>query len=267
MAKIKANERKSLMDYAVSIATRGRTHIVKATVEAYLNQTEPPKKIVLVDNNTDPKISGFLYDNVKTLDLNIDVIETDSDKLTDAAGTNRALQYLKDDFEYIMKADDDLVPEPDFMEHMCSSMQIEDAVVAVGGYYPSLETTIVNFMKDKGVVTGDSYSQHLQFFHWYGKDMVMRSHHLYSSFLYKVKSALEIGGYPDYYTLVRHETDFSLRLNKIGVILINTKARAWHYKCEGGSRTLETEERKAIMKADVVLFEKTMKEAGIDPKY
>ena len=254
------------MDYAISIATRGRTHIVKATVEAYLNQSLKPSQILLVDNNTESDITEFLNSEVGNLE-GVEVIKSTSDKLTDAEGTNTAFNQLKDSYEVIMKADDDLMPRPSFMSKLVKCMEDDKDVKAVGGMYPTLGSTASCFMTPDGIAIPDNNPRHIQFFHWIGENQLIKTHHLYSSFLYKTESAKMIGGYPNMYNLMRHETDFTLRLNTIGTLLINTEALAWHYKCEGGSRVLTEEEQQIKIKQDLETFNKRMFEVGINPSY
>lgn len=265
-----------MIDYMVGLSTRNRKVILNKCLQEFLVQKNPPRKFIICDNNDEGGVSEYIQNLAELYEI-VEVIKNDCDNKGDAKGSELIYERYKDEFEYILKWDDDLIPDDYCAYHLCKTMEDAENVVAVGGMYPKLgETKTCYFNRENQIVVPDGNSRHVQFFNWYnnnfmmwhGEDINIKIHHLYSSFLYSTEAAKEVGGYYSDYIERRHETDFTLRLNTVGNLLICTKARAVHYfSKEGGCRDFDEDESKMNIQRDLELFETRMKEAGIDPDY
>jgi len=253
--------------YAVGIPTRGRHEILYKCINALANQTVPPSLIVVVDNN----------DEIGTLDV---PIPENKDRISlyiavskygksPSAGHQEALDIIREEkFDIAVRWDDDLIPEPDCLGKLVSL--VYNGTTAAGGVYPRPE-----YKEGPFVVSGkppDGNRRHLQFFKWQEDfPLIVMSHFLYSSFAYNVLDAVIAGGFTPEYSCLGHreETDFSLRLNdKSPPLLIHTKAIAYHYVCDSGTRDIkDSQKRKDLIAADELLFLKRMKERDINPDY
>ena len=256
------------------------------TVQAFQNQTFPPEAIAIVDNNDE---FGSLRDDLSTDDTGVFVLKNDyymprekTKRHTGIAqGDQTCLNFFnKFNFKIAARWDDDLVPEPDCMDKLLDLLYVKSKypykVVAVGGMYPgpngiSLEMGDGFSRIEEGVLmTGNGNPRHLQFFRWGGlsEDWIERKF-LYSSFVYKVETANLVGGFCVDYSphSFRADTDFTLRMNEVGRMYVNTGATATHYFETGGTRAIVGKEKQEMKQYDLELFDKRMRMMGIDPNY
>lgn len=261
------------IEYLVGIPTRNREDMLRRTVAAFESQTVPPKHIVIVDNNDQPRIDSLRLMR-GDLSLYEDRILNRFRVLGPEQGHQSAL--LAADFwgvPYAVRWDDDLIPEPDCMEKLLGVLANKDGdreIAAVGGMYPRplqdrQEEQGEKFSDESG--SGDGDDRHIQFFRWRGEHRVLERKHLYSSFAYDVRKALRAGGFCVEYSRFgqRGETDFTLRLAREGKLLVNTAALAYHHWSPGGRR-MSNGEMAALAGQDNDLFRRRMIAYGIDPE-
>jgi len=254
------------MKYAVSIPTLGKARepVLHETIKAFLGQTSPPDMILVIDNNDEG--------HPVNLPAGERVISARNDYLIpgNTQGCQTGLRILHHlGYEYVARWDDDLVPRSDCMANLIACMKLTDCV-ATGGTYPSIDKLGNCHLSDDGkeLVVPDGFQQHLQFYAWSGKHRYIKQHHLYSSFLYKVRAVQAVGGFCTNYYLQREETDISLRLNEFaGPLYVTTDAVADHKFGKGGTRSITGEEKDRMLNHDIMLFCLRMKTLGIDPNY
>jgi len=272
--------------YGVGIPTLGRDKILLRTVEAFLRQTRPPGHIIIIDNN--PGDHAMVIDAKSSTSQTEVLCTKGKGKKSDASGSQQALGLLSMlGYRTAVKWDDDLIPELDCMEHLVCCVG-KYGCVARGGLYPRTgETRATTIRPVDGVfvdaggrqitypgyymeaVVPDGTPSHIQFFHW---DSVhghwtLNTPALYSSFAYSIPDALLLGGFCTSYSShsYRHETDFTLRLAKVGQLRIDTKAKAEHLLAPGGLRTIDEKEARRMREHDQELFERRMESFGISP--
>ena len=262
--------------YAVFIPTRGRNAHLMMTVVAIMASKFPPSVIILVDNNDEP-------DTLRSEESNIIVVRNETDRKTDAAGSQIGLDWAASlGFETAVKWDDDLVPKPDCLGRLVNHVECGDTVAA-GGLYPK-DGEKRKTLWDKSSrfpITADGDTRHIQFFEVDPPCKVdldlfyVRS--LYSSFAFDVAAAFRIGGFHQGYSKhsFRHETDFTLRLNEAdpelsmgGVnLIVDPQAVAIHRCLPGGVRGFDQKAAMEMRKSDQALFQYRLKTMKIDSEY
>ena len=270
------NTRPTNQRFAVGIPSRGRTDRLVETLEAFFNQTVRPAMIVVIDNNrgNDINLTKVLANTYTPKGTMLVVHNNASRKTSDAEGSQIALEYFNVyDYKIGVKWDDDLVPEPDCMERLLDT----SGYLAVGGMYPKEKITDEHsvkysmFIEGKGVRSGNKEQpSHLQFYPWHPttKHKIIEMPALYSSFMYCVPAANLIGGFAGQeYSQhsYKHETDFTLRLARLGPLAVRTDAAAVHKWSSGGVRSFTEEESIRMHRQDEDTFNKRMKLFGIDP--
>jgi GT2 family glycosyltransferase len=269
------------MRYAVGIPTRGRNEVLLETLGAFQGQTRPPGLVIVVDNNV--SLGGYRGDDgVRPARIAINKADPDlpilvvagRGKLSDASGSQQALEVMtKMGHRVGVKWDDDLVPEPDCMEKLLGVFsEYPDGInrgriTAVGGTYPREGDERLSRLVDWVPTGGDGNRKHLQLFLWGGEGLAeeLVVNHLYSSFAYDVESVNLIGGFCTEYSphSYRHETDLTLRLGRLGDLVVATDAVAVHRVAPGGVRRWDDEERVEMMARDQELFERRMRSMGL----
>lgn len=251
--------------YALHISTRGldRWKILHQWLPRLAWQSEPPALVVIVNNNDDPDRTGA--------DFNLFGVQVlaGCGKRNDADGSAIALGRISDSHHKIaVKWDDDLVPTtPDCLARLVNL--VRGGFAAAGGMYPRFMAPTASGMEEGDYPeSGDLDPRHLQFFDWATPHTVVRRRHLYSSFAYDVNLAVGAGGFcTDYSRLAyRHETDFTLRLDHARPgLAVDTAALAHHLVAPGGVREIGPEDYRRMAAEDATLFDRRMRELGIDP--
>ncbi len=223
--------------------------------------------ILIVDNNDIPSI--YPTDDQETVvhnSLYFPINGRMSDAEAQAIGLRKA---LSEERSVIVKWDDDLEPEGDCIQQLVESVRRGN--VAAGGVYPSFEEERRVCIVDGMLLSPDNNHRHLQFFRWQDeRDKEYPSHHLYSSFAYDPVRAAAIGGWHTEYSLYKHETDFTLRLNKeYGPLMIYPSAIAIHMRqtTTGGTRSFSKVVHEKISRKDQTLFFHRMARLSINPDY
>jgi len=216
-----------------SIATRGRYHsTLPLVLQAVINQTWLPNKIVIFDDNDEPQdmrsnfIYGHLFDQ-----MNIKGIEWEW-----RYATKRGQHFIHQEantmgYDWVWRVDDDCIPEPTVLQSLYShATQIEN-VGAVGGSI--ITGKPVNASKSTGRIENINNEPNIQWDFIKGTREVM---HLHCSFLYRA-------GVHDFNLGLsrvahREETLFTYGLYLKGYkVLTAPYATSWHMKNpEGGIR-------------------------------
>ncbi len=170
--------------------------------------------------------------------------------------------------ELILRMDDDILPEPDFIEKLYSSIDGTDKnIAACAGVYPDAresnnEKCYMPATDDLELAGTDEF-QTIQQKYLHAKPKSVEVKALYSTFLYKRSSLLAIGGFPIIYSPIGNseETDTTYRLFKRGYkLVVDQSAIAWHfYVPSGGIKINDDSTRNKWFNSDVVKWEKRYK--------
>lgn len=208
-----------------SIATRGRYFTTLPLVlNAVMNQTRSPNKIVIFDDNDEPQDmrKEFLYQNF-FWQLNTKGIEWEW-LFAEKKGQHHIHQHANwMGYDWVWRVDDDAIPEPNVLENL--SKHIADDVGAVGGSIlnPPNKPTFINAT---GLIDNIDNEPNIQ---W---GLIVNSRvveHLHCSFIYRA-------GICDYNLGLsrvahREETLFSWGLHQKGYkLLVVPNAVTWHYR-------------------------------------
>lgn len=215
-----------------SIATKGRYFTtLPLVIEAVMNQTKLPNKLVIFDDNDEPKDvrSEFLYQHLFYV--------LDSKKIpwewqfAEKKGQHHIHQRANlMGYDWVWRVDDDAIPEPNVLETLYS--HINDDIGAIGGSVinPPNPPSVLN---STGLMDNIESEPNIQ---WGLIESIKQVEHLYCSFLYRA-------GVHDYNLGLsrvahREETLFSHGLHKKGYkLLVVPNAITWHLKNpQGGIR-------------------------------
>jgi hypothetical protein len=215
-----------------SIATKGRYFTtLPLVIEAVMNQTKLPDKLVIFDDNDEPKDvrSEFLYQHLFYV--------LDSKKIpwewqfAEKKGQHHIHQRANlMGYDWVWRVDDDAIPEPNVLETLYS--HINDDIGAIGGSVinPPNPPSVLN---STGLMDNIESEPNIQ---WGLIESIKQVEHLYCSFLYRA-------GVHDYNLGLsrvahREETLFSHGLHKKGYkLLVVPNAITWHLKNpQGGIR-------------------------------
>lgn len=250
------------MKYAVCIPTIGRKAELFQTLEAVAAQDPAPGLVVVIDQNEDVKFLAGKLPGACSV-----TFVPEGRPRTDPAGSNVGLDLaLSFGYEAVIKWDDDLVPAQGCFAALLATLEAFPDAAAVGGMYPRVGETRPARMEGGAVVVPDGAPNHLQLFPWDGPATLFEVHHLYSSFAYRPGRAAVVGGFCEDYSAVahRHETDFTIRLNEVGGLIVDTSAVAAHLLCEeGGTRRVSPSVRRRMVSEDEALFQRRMKMMGL----
>lgn len=235
-----------------SISTRGRYHTtLPLTLSAVIGQTYRIDKLVVFDDNNDPK------------DVREDPLYKSLFKMLDQKGIawewlfagkkgqhhNHQLANTMG-YEWVWRVDDDAIPEANVLEELMSYAQ--DGVGAVGGAI-LIPGKAFDTSKSTGKIDRIDYEPNLQ---WDKLRGVLEVDHLHCSFLYRA-------GVVDYNLGLsrvahREETLFTHGLKKKGYrVLAVPKAVTWHLKNEEGG--IREEKDLSLYAHDEAIFRNFMK--------
>lgn len=234
-----------------SVCTRGRydNYLAMALLSLAL-QTRTPDHVRIFDDNLEPRdlrenpAYMYIFQLFQKKGIGFDVVfgqkkgQHFNDEMANLSG-----------FDLVWRFDDDEVAEPDCLEKL--EAQMTDDVGAVGCLVLHPDYTTLPPNADNKI---DNLN--LPNIQWFDFEGVKEVEHLHSSFLYragKVHFDLRLSQ-----VSFRGETMFShsLFLNSYK-LLVEPKARVYHFQASGGCRTVEEEEqRKQLYTHDQILFER-----------
>lgn len=220
-----------------SIATRGRYFTTLPLVlNAVINQTRPVDKLVIFDDNDEPKDmrNEFIYQNF-FWQLNSKGIQWEW-VFAEKKGQHHIHQRANwMGYDWVWRVDDDAIPESNVLENLAK--HISDDVGAIGG-------SIINppnqpkYLEATGKIDNIDREPNIQ---WGLIKEPKVVEHLHCSFIYRA-------GICDYNTGLsrvahREETLFTWGLHKKGYkILAVPNAITWHYRNPNGGIRSETKQ-------------------------
>ena len=235
-----------------SIATRGRYHTTLPLVlEAVINQTWLPNKIVIFDDNDEPQDmrKEMIYQHFFQI-MAIKGIEWEW-LFAEKKGQHHIHQMAnRMDFDWVWRVDDDCVPESTVLQSLYSHAIQFPNVGAVGGSI--LTSPLQDTFKSTGLIKNIDSEPNIQ---WNFIDGIREVEHLHCSFLYRA-------GVYDFNTGLsrvahREETLFTYGLYKKGYkVLVVPNAVSWHMKNPQGGIRAET--KKEMYDHDEQIFRNTL---------
>jgi hypothetical protein len=216
-----------------SIATRGRYFTtLPMVIEAVINQTQKPDKLVIFDDNDEPQDlrQHFLYAHLFHI---LDAKRIEWEWLFAGKKGQHHIHQAANEMKYdwVWRVDDDAIPEPNVLENLYK--HIGEGVGAIGGAVvtPPLDGAT---LQSSGKMDNIQVEPNIQ---WGFIAESKEVEHLYCSFLYRA-------GVHDYNLGLsrvahREETLFSYGLHLKGYkLLVVPDAVTWHLKNpEGGIRS------------------------------
>ena len=230
-----------------SVPTRGRYFTTLPIVLAAIaNQTRKVDKLIIFDDNDDPKdMRGeYLYQNLFNM-LNTKGIEWEW-QYAGKKGQHHIHQAAnRMGFEWVWRCDDDAVPDPNVLENLLK--HVSDKVGAVGGAVmtpPAMKYDQPSTGKIEDIFDEPSIQ-------WSPISKVRQVEHLHCTFLYRA-------GIHDFNLGLsrvahREETLFTWGLLKKGyTLLVAPDAVTWHFKNPSGGIRAET--NAALYHHDELIF-------------
>ena len=218
-----------------SVATRGRYRsTLPMVVQAILNQTKLPDKLIIFDDNDEPEDlrTDFLYSHLFHI-LNIKKIKWEW-VFAGKKGQHHIHQLANTSgYDWVWRVDDDAIPEPNVLETLASHIDNDVGAIGSSVITPPLNTQYLN---SSGMMANIEIEPNIQWGLINGKKQV---EHLYCSFLYRA-------GVHDYNLGLsrvahREETLFSYGLHLKGYkLFVVPNAITWHLKNPQGGIRSET---------------------------
>lgn len=220
-----------------SIATRGRYFTTLPLVlNAVINQTRSPDKIVIFDDNDEPQDmrNEFIYQNF-FWQLNSKGIQWEW-LFAEKKGQHHIHQNANwMGYDWVWRVDDDAIPESNVLENLAK--HIADDVGAVGGSILTPPAT-PTYLDATGKIDNIDREPNIQ---WGLIKETKEVEHLHCSFIYRA-------GVCDYNTGLsrvahREETLFTWSLHQKGYkVLVVPNAVTWHYRNPNGGIRSETKQ-------------------------
>jgi len=244
----------------VGIVTKNRHQYLTTLLTSLLYQTYKNFDVIIIDNGDDESITqDRMLNSILTrlyADGHIWNIKRGSPIVNCPESHQKILDTANNDF--IVKLDDDLLLEPDYLEQLIGTIKTDPNIAAVGGLFlkpdkhkkdqlgPNVKPIITNLQ--------DNYQ-------WYYQDEVVDAEHLYSSFLYRRKYMKETN-FPNNLSQIafREETLTTYRLfkNKHRLV-INPKAICYHFSnSSGGVRDTNFDKGIKMAQQDGLIFQKEL---------
>jgi hypothetical protein len=230
-----------------SVATRGRYHTTLPLVlNAIINQTRSPDKIVVFDDNDEPidvrgeMIYQYFFEMLKHKGIEWEW------RFAKKKGQHFIHQEANfSGFDWVWRCDDDAIPEPNVLEelykHTCSTLGAVGGSVLTPPYIPDTS-------KVTGLIDNIDTEPNVQ---WGIIKEAKKVEHLHCTFLYRA-------GVVDYNLGLsrvahREETLFTFGLHQKGYqILAVPNAITWHMKNPQGG--IRSETRKEMYEHDEQIF-------------
>lgn len=232
---------------AVAIPTKNRPGYLTALLASLAQQTYPHWMLVLNDQSEPPVQS---VDVVSDLLLGIQTQGHELRVVSEGAGWERhqrALAEVPDHIEFVVRIDDDVLLQPDYLEKLLEPFHLLPHLnlAAAGG--TAAEPQLLPRDLDACLMRSDWLPQpceptwRLQG-HPYSQAEILEVESLLGhSLMYRRSAALDVGGWAvaGYSSQAhREESDMCARWRAKGYqLVVTTEARAWHlYSPDGGSR-------------------------------
>lgn len=230
---------------AVTIPTKNRPSYLAVLLSSLLNQTYKNFMIVINDQSELPVQREDAVSDLLALTKNtgheLVIIRTED-------GWKRhqqAMEAVPESIEFIMRIDDDMLPDPCFIESMLKPFGFftDSKLAAVGGCFPGIHGKKADLdvnLRDRSYKTElDDKTWMLQGYHYHNDPEVIEVDSLLGGAICYRRSAVEdVGGWavPGYSDQAyREESDLCARLWEKGYSqVVTTEAIAWHLEAPGG---------------------------------
>lgn len=126
------------MNYYIVIPAHNEQEFISLTLESLVNQTVLPSKIVVVNDNSSDKTADIVlkfaekYIFIDLIEKTSEVIHLPGSKVIQAFQTG--FESLDENFDFIVKADADLIFPPNYFETIIKHFQSDDKIGMAGGF-------------------------------------------------------------------------------------------------------------------------------------
>ncbi len=264
---------------AVAIPTKNRPSYLAVLLTSLLGQTYTNWTILINDQSDIPVESDDtlkdLFTLIKKTGHDLKIIHTEN-------GWERhqsAMEAVPDSIDLILRIDDDMLPEPDFLRNVLKPFYyFQDApLAATGGLYPEPKMNPVdldvNLTDSSWIPRFHEPTWKLQCHYYYNSPEILEVESMSGGAICYRRGAIEdsggwaINGYSA--QAFREESDLSARLVEKGyTMMVTTEALAWHLIApSGGARNmLKTDKGNFVVsdrsgiESDERLFQSRIKE-------
>lgn len=246
---------------AIAIPTKNRHSYLSALLSSLVQQSYVNWMLVINDSSkpcveeNDTLKDLFSLIRNKGHDVKITYTHSGWDR------HQKAMEAVPEQIEFIIRIDDDLLLEPDFIKKILKPFYFfkDRPIVAVGGCYPETfyktQNLDVRLIDPSWVSRIDSPSWKLQGHHYQEKQILEVESLLGHAICYRRSVVKEVGGwavkgYSD--QAHREESDLCARLKAGGYeLMVSTEAIGWHlYSPSGGSRLVKKTPRGNFLVSD-----------------
>lgn len=247
-------------DVTAYVSTKGRyTTTLAACLISIANQTLKPKHIIIFqdDHQEYNMQESTLYRNILYGLFPQKGIEW---QVVFGAGKGQVLNHQKaieiSKTPWLWRVDDDNVAEPNVLEGLCKHIDKTVGAIASAVIDPSyVQSHTHTALKIKDINIAPNHQ-------WIKSNRVVKSEHLYSTFLFRKEAAKH--GYNKELSPVgsREETIFTYEMHRNGWdLIIDTNLVTWHFReSVGGIRSYSD---KMLWDKDEVVFKNKLNEWGI----
>ena len=126
------------MNYIIIIPAYNEEAFIALTLQSLIEQTVLPAKILVVNDSSTDKTEEIILEFAKKhpfislVNKTSDAIHLPGSKVIQAF--QKGLEYVKEDFDIIVKADADLIFPPNYFETIIQHFQSDDKIGMVGGF-------------------------------------------------------------------------------------------------------------------------------------
>ena len=148
------------MNYYIVIPAHNEEKFILSTLQSLVEQTALPNKVVVVNDNSTDKLEEVVltfakkHPFISLINNTSDAIHLPGSKVIKAFA--KGLETLDDDYDFIVKADADLIFPSNYFETIISHLQSDSKIGMVGGfaYIESNGEWILENLTDKDHIRG-----------------------------------------------------------------------------------------------------------------
>ena len=256
----------------IGVPTRNRIHCLLLLLQALRAQTYQLWDITIVDDGDPEPLRGDVL-----VQRMLWLLEQEGHRWRVIRGRRAGCHYAQNiilcsaEHDLVLRIDDDLVPEPSFLERLLATyveLSRHRPIGAVGGSYPRPHSS----RRSDHEMTPSVRAAHSQYSPFESVEQRFLDERkdqaeprqvpaLYSSYLYDREAMLRGGGFPLAYSRrgEKEDTDSSLRLVMQGLSAVfEPRAVAWHLEAPSGGSRFSAAEMQVWLQHDVELFVKRL---------